>query len=854
MIRRIFERVIWVAVVAIAAIVIAGAITCSRVQMLSDSAGWVDRSESTRVTLQRIVSTVLDAESAARGYLISREDAFLAPYTGARVQLDAELHSLIASLAGRPEQVARAAELARLAHARLDQLDNGVKSIRAGAFVMPHPPLATSEAKRLTDSFRTLVATMQGEESSQLARRLVATAHARRTALVSAVSMSGIAAALVVLLVLVGTRAAHDIRSQEQWLATTLNSIGEGVIATDARGAIRFVNPIATELTGWSQADARGRPFDQVFRIVGAADRLPTENPVEQVLRRQGTLAGRINHTVLIRRDGAEFPIEDSGAPIRGDGGEINGIVVVFKDASAARAAQQALQASEERLRLALEGAELGAVDHDLRTGKAVWNDRLYAIVGYPRDTPVTAEMISLHTAAEDWEQVQRTLQQAKAEHAPFRSEHRIVRANDKAVRWIASNGIFIYDKEGRGIRFIGVVRDVTDTRRLESQVRQSQKLDALGTLAGGIAHDFNNILAVLRGNLALIRSEIPADHRLMPPVLDMDKACNRATALVRQILTFGSRHDRDRQVIQLEEVVAEAMKLLRATLPAQIEIRCHYAPGLPPVLADPNQIQQIIANLGINACHAIGRHPGLIDIQLDAVQVDCELASTSAELKQGPYLRLRFSDNGSGIPRDILDRIFEPFFTTKAPNAGTGLGLSVVRGILKNHDAAISVYSEPGRGTRFHLYFPAAKDLGAVAAAERPQPRRGRGERILYLDDEESLVILAKRLLERMGYQVTGFNDSTQALAAFKTAPGDFDLVLTDLSMPGMSGMEVSRRMLEIRPDIPVLLTTGYVRNEDVEQARSIGIREVIWKPQTIGEMGDLLAQQLEKLVPARH
>jgi PAS domain S-box-containing protein len=702
-------------------------------------------------------------------------------------------------------------------------------------------------------TYQALVGTMQAEVSSQPAERPVATAHARHTALVAAVSMSGIAAGLVLLLVLAGRRAAHDIRRSEQWLATTLSSIGDGVIATDAAGAIRFVNPVAAELTGWSQAEARGRPLDEVFRIVGAADRLPAENPVEHILR-QGTLAGRTNHTVLIRRDGAEFPIEESGAPIRGDGREINGVVMVFKDASAARAAQQALRASEERLRLTLEGAGLGAVDRDLRTGKSVWNDRLYAILGYSPDAPVTAEMVNLQTATEDWEQMQRALQQAQEAHAPFRSEHRIVRANDKAVRWVATNGTFIYDKEGRGIRFIGVVRDVTEHRRLEAQVRQSQKLDALGTLAGGIAHDFNNILAVLRGNLSLIRGDIPADHGIMPPVLDMEKACNRATALVRQILTFGSRHDRDRQMIQLEVVVAEALELLRATLPAEIEIRTHYAPQLPVVLADPNQIQQVIANLGINASQAIGRRQGLIEIQLDALQVGKELASTSTDLKEGRYVRVRFSDSGSGIPRNILDRIFEPFFTTKAPNAGTGLGLSVVRGILKNHDAAISVYSEPERGTRFHLYFPAAQALGPVAAAAQAEPKRGRGERILYLDDEESLVILAKRLLERMGYQVAGFNDSAQALAAFRTAPGDFDLVLTDLSMPGMSGMEVSRRMLEIRPDIPVLLATGYVRTEDVEQARSIGIREVIWKPQTIGEMGDLLAQQLEKLVPARN
>jgi CheY-like chemotaxis protein len=287
--------------------------------------------------------------------------------------------------------------------------------------------------------------------------------------------------------------------------------------------------------------------------------------------------------------------------------------------------------------------------------------------------------------------------------------------------------------------------------------------------------------------------------------------------------------------------------------LPAEIEIRFHDPlEPLPPVLVDPNQVHQVITNLGINASHAIGRQPGVIEVRMDSVDVDSTLAATSPDLREGRYVRLRFSDNGAGMTREVLERIFEPFFSTKAPTAGTGLGLSVVRGILKNHDAAINVYSELNRGTRFHLYFPAVSSQAHVTdLTKKAAPELGRGERILYLDDEESLVILAKRMLERMGYHVTGFNDPNKALAAFAVAPQDFDLVLTDLSMPGMSGMEVSRQMLRIRPNIPVLLATGYVRTEDVEQARAIGIREVIWKPQTIGEMGDLLAQQLRKLVP---
>jgi PAS domain S-box-containing protein len=845
----ISERVIWVGLAAIAAISIAGAITYSRIQLLGDAAGWVNHSERVRYSLQQTLSVVQDAESSVRGYLITHEDSFLEPYTHARAELDSTLKSLPALLADSPAQIQRASELNHLARARLVGLQSTVNSIRDGTFVMPPAPRAASESKRLMDSFRAQIGVMQAEEDAKLAGRLARAANARRTALTCAVSMSGTAAALVLLLLLVGRRADSKIRRSQRWIVTTMSSIGEGVIAADAQGVIRFLNPVAAELTGWSQADAQGRAVDEVFRVVGATDRQPAESPVAQVLR-HATLAGVPRQAVLISQDGTEFPIEDSAAPIRGDNGDISGVVIVFRDASATRAAQIALQESEERQRLALEGAELGSLDHDLRNGHAVWNDRLYSIFGHPRGTPPSGDMLRLHTLAEDLEHVQRALHHAKAAHVPFRCEHRIVRASDQAIRWVSANGSYLYDAEGKGIRFIAVVKDITETRRLESQVRQSQKLDALGTLAGGIAHDFNNILAVLRGNLSVLRSEMPADNNITPCVLDMENACNRAAALVRQILTFGSRQDQDRKVLQLENVVAEAMRLLRATLPAEIEIRFRNPAGLPAVLVDPNQIHQIIANLGINALHAIGRRQGLIDVQLETLDVDAALAATSADLKEGPYVRLRFTDNGGGIAREILDRIFEPFFTTKAPNAGTGLGLSVVRGILKNHDAAINVYSEQDRGTRFDLYFPAVAGQARAVEPVKAAFKRGRGERILYLDDEESLVILAKRMLERMGYEVTGFNDSGKALAAFETAPLDFDLVLTDLSMPGMSGMEVSRRILEIRPDIPVLLATGYVRNEDVEQARVIGIREVIWKPQTIGEMGELLALQLDKLV----
>jgi PAS domain S-box-containing protein len=723
---RIAERVIWVGAAAILAIGIAGAITYSRVQLLSEGTGWAIRTEHVRFVLQGTLSTLQDAESATRGFVITHEEVFLDPLNDALPRLDSNLASLKSLVADSPEESARARNLDQLTHGRLAKLEDTVRSVRAGTFVLPKDPGA-SESKKLMDASRALIAEMQHDEDARLNARLALVDMERRTALIAAVSMSAIAIALLFALGLVGRQAALSVRRS-----------------------------------------------------------------------------------------------------------------------------QEGLEAGEERLRLAMEGAGLGAIDHNFRAGTRIWNYRLYEILGYEPGAQVTPEMLNQRIAAEDNEQVQRALQHAKLEHVPFRYEHRIIRANDQAVRWLAARGNFLYDDKGEAVRYIGVVQDITETRRLEQQVRQSQKFDALGTLAGGIAHDFNNILAVLRGNLAMIRGELQTDHPIMPAVADMAVACNRAAALVRQILTFGSRQDQDRRVLQLEGVVAEAIRLLRSTLPAEIEIRSQYARNLAPVLVDPNQVHQIIANLGINSAQAIGRRAGLIELQLDDIEIDKDTAANSSDLKAGSYVRLRFADNGSGIPREVMDRIFEPFFTTRGSNEGTGLGLSIVRGILKNHDAAINVYSEPGRGTRFDVYFPAAQGRPLIAPETRERASRGHGERILYLDDEESLVLLAKRMLERMGYRVAGFHDASQALEAFESSPDDFDLVLTDLSMPGMSGMDVSRRILTIRPDIPVLLATGYVRKEDVDLARSIGIREVIWKPQTVVEMSELLAQQLEKLVPA--
>jgi PAS domain S-box-containing protein len=396
-----------------------------------------------------------------------------------------------------------------------------------------------------------------------------------------------------------------------------------------------------------------------------------------------------------------------------------------------------------------------------------------------------------------------------------------------------------LQDASGHIIGTLGILADISERRRFERQIRQSQKLDALGTIAGGIAHDFNNILTVLRGNLSLAQMTLPEDHAMRASLMEMDKACNRAADLVRQILTFGRQQEQSRQIIPLQPAIKEALQLLRATIPTSIQIETHLPASLPTTMADSTQLHQIVLNLGINAAHAMEHQQGRITISLAAVDVEETLVATCPELHLGRYLRLSVADTGVGMDRATLERIFEPFFTTKAAGRGTGLGLAVVRGIVKNHDGAITVTSERGRGSRFDVYFPVVEGEDTGKHKNVVEALHGRGERVLFLDDEEPLVRLATRMLDRLGYRVDAYTRASDALEAFRSQPERFDLVLTDLSMPGASGMDFARSVLDIRPDIPVILTTGYIDPDDLELVQRIGVREVILKPTTIEEMG---------------
>lgn len=322
-----------------------------------------------------------------------------------------------------------------------------------------------------------------------------------------------------------------------------------------------------------------------------------------------------------------------------------------------------------------------------------------------------------------------------------------------------------------------------------------------------------------------------------------LGRASARAADLVRQILAFGRPADATREPLQLSPVVEEALKLVRATLPAMIDIRLVCAEGVPPIHGAATQIHQIVVNLCTNSSHALGSRRGSIELRLEPVTIVSQPAPLPPGLHPGRYVCLSVSDNGSGMNAETLERIFDPFYTTKEPGQGTGLGLSVVHGIVTSHGGAITVYSQPGKGSTFRLFFPAlTNDLVETQPAERPQAPRGRGQRVLYIDDEAALVAVAARVLTRLGYVVVGHTDATKAIEDFRAMPHGFDAVITDLSMPGMSGVELVGELQAMRADVPILMTSGYVPPHEQETALGLGVRELILKPTLIDEIGHAL------------
>jgi PAS domain S-box-containing protein len=393
---------------------------------------------------------------------------------------------------------------------------------------------------------------------------------------------------------------------------------------------------------------------------------------------------------------------------------------------------------------------------------------------------------------------------------------------------------------------FVNINRDLTHETLLEKQLMQAQKMQAIGTLAGGIAHDFNNILSAIMGYTEICMLQAPKDTQIPRRLGRVMHACQRARELVKQILTFSRQTKQEHNQVQIHLIIKEALKLLRASLPSTIEIQHDIHTDSSYVLADPTQIHQVLMNLCTNAAHAMKENGGKLSVKLDDVNLDNETDEKFSSLKPGSYVRLTVNDTGHGMNGHTLEHLFEPFFTTKNFDEGTGMGLAVVKSIVENHGGAVYVCSEPAKGSTFEVLFPRATMepiLEKKSSAHLPQGN----ERILLVDDEEFIVDMAKEMLEGLGYNITTTNNSPEALKWIDQSPNDFDLVITDQTMPGMTGTELSDRIQHIRPDLSIILCTGYSEEIIPGRAESQNIKAVIMKPFIIQEMALIVRKVLD-------
>jgi two-component system, cell cycle sensor histidine kinase and response regulator CckA len=614
-------------------------------------------------------------------------------------------------------------------------------------------------------------------------------------------------------------RAKEELQRQSEWLRITLASIGDAVISTDCDGKVTFLNGIAEQLTGWMHADALGQPISEVFNIVNEHTRLNVENPAIKALQ-QGMIVGLGSHTILISRNRTEKPIDDSAAPMRDESGMTIGSVLVFRDITEQKQAWE----MKELLAAIVRSSQDAMISSSLAGIIQTWNASAERLFGYRADEMI-GQSITRMLPENEIPRRNNMMQQLLHQHSatPFESVYLAKDGRRVDVSILFSP---IHDSDGVLIGWSKVARDISAQKRAEEELsrqaealkqseerfRQSQKMEAIGKLAGGVAHDFNNLLTVINGYSEMILGSLSENDELSPLVKEVIKAGEKSAGLTRQLLAFSRKQLVTPRHLDLNRVVQETEKMLFRLIGEDILLSVSLQPDLGSIFADAGQIDQVILNLCVNARDAMPTGGKLV-LSTSNVTLTEAMISSQPNAVTGEYVRLSVADTGIGMSEEILSKIFEPFFTTKGVGQGTGLGLATTYGIVTQVGGCIDVHSQLGIGSRFDLYFPRASNdtlLQSANSTSDTKARQGK-ETILIVEDEARVRGLMRLVLEQNGYHVLEASEHDEAIKVAAQYDGRFDLLITDVVMPGAGGRETSRKIQELHPEIEILFISGY-------------------------------------------
>lgn len=637
-------------------------------------------------------------------------------------------------------------------------------------------------------------------------------------------------------------QAEESLRLLEKALKTT----NMGVTITDTEGKIIYTNPADAEMHGYSLEELMGKNIG-----IFAPEELRKGLTPKQI----ETAKTKKRESVNIRKDGSTFPVYLISDIVKSTTGDPIGLVTTCEDITERKQAEEALRISDERYSLAIEGSNDGIWERNLVTGETYFSPRWKETIGY-RDSefPNHVDEWKKRVHPDDYDMVIKNVGDylvGMTDHyiSEYRMQHK-----DGSWRWILAKGAKVCDDQENPTRFAGSHTDITERKKaeeerksLEAQLLQAQKMETMGTLAGGIAHDFNNILSPMLICAEIALEDTSKDSEMHEVIETIFKAAHRAKDLVKRILLFSRRGEQNRETLNIGEVVKEALKLARSSIPSTITISKKIKLKEETISADPIQIHQLVMNLCTNAYQAMQGSSGEIKVELSTININ-HGSKKVLRLKEGEYILLSISDTGHGIDESTKQRIFDPFFTTKAIGKGTGLGLSVVMGIVMNHDGEIKVESKVGKGSTFHIYLPLSDNAESTTLQREDKADPKGVEKVLFVDDESALAFVGKAALEQLGYKVTVSSNPAEALQLFAQSPDHFDILITDYTMPNMTGLQLAIEAKKISNNIPVIIISGYNDTISEENMSRFNIDEYLMKPFAGHQLGRTIRKVMAK------